>query len=160
MTVPVELRLRRTDDGLRMFAELSEGLLKLKASEAEKLKVELTKGPKTLIDDLDAALISMEITPTRNGSMNLRVRGLNIDYEPGKGLLTCGKLTVPLKPKKNEVLLDILIDRGSVEVFGNDGIVAVSMAYIAPENDKKLTASGNGMTLERVILRPMKSAWK
>ena len=55
-------------------------------------------------------------------------------------------------------MLRVLIDRGSVEVFGNAGRVAMSVAHIAPEKDMTVTAAGVGEI--EVVWRPMKSAWK
>lgn len=159
MTVPVELGLRKTPDGVRMYANPVVELNHLLGEERERLDVRPGKEPATLADDLDAANVRLEFKPPDGGAVRFRVRGLDVAYDAGKAALTVGRVTAPLKPEDGKVLLRVLIDRGSVEVFGNRGAVAVSVAHVAPDKDRTLTVAGEGGTLDAKWW-PMKSMWK
>ena len=69
------------------------------------------------------------------GVFTLNVRGTPVGYDAAKGVLSCGDVSAPLAPEGSMVRLRILLDRGSIEVFGNDGRVAISRAFAA-ENEK------------------------
>jgi fructan beta-fructosidase len=159
MTVPVELTLRKTAGEVRMFANPVEELNGLLLKRVHKEGIRLTRDPVTLADGLDAATVRLECTPPEKGSVRFRVRGLDLVYDATKETLACGKVVAPLKLDEGKVLLRVLIDRGSVEVFANAGAVALSVAHVAPEADRTLTAAGGGV-LDRVTWWPMKSAWK
>ena len=93
----------------------------------------------------------------------LDMRGTKLVYDPAKETLTCKDVVAPAKHRENAVKLlsfVVVVDRGSVEVFGNAGSVAASVAHVAPEKDQSVTALGDGTTLDRVTWWPIKLAWK
>src|SRR5262245_28296592 len=159
MSVPVELTLRKTPDGLRMFANPVEELKNLLVKRSEKVDIRLGAEPVVLAGGLDSAMLRIEFPAPKQGTVRLKVRGLDLVYDTAKETLTCGKAVAPLKPDEGKVLLRVLIDRGSVEVFANAGALAMSVAHVAPDTDRTLTAAGNG-ALDRVTWWTMKSAWK
>jgi fructan beta-fructosidase len=159
MTVPVELTLRKTADGLRVFANPVEELAALRESSQADPSTTLDE-PKTLSTDADAFEVAFQFGIGTAKSVQLRVRGLSVDYNVAKQSLTCGKLTAPLKPMEGKIDLRILVDRGSVEVFANKGEVAMSSAHIASKPDRDVTATGNGASLGEFVVHPLKSSWK
>jgi sucrose-6-phosphate hydrolase SacC (GH32 family) len=82
-------------------------------------------------------------------------------YDVKKQELSCGKVAAPLKPIDGKVRLRLLVDRGSIEVFGNDGRVALSVGLPFSEDDRKLQVFARGGTAE-VMVHPseMASAWE
>ena len=158
MTVPVELTLQPTPDGVRMFANPVPELDHLLDRPREASDVKLGDTPVVLADGLDAAMVRLEFKAPE-GSLRFKVRGLDLVYDGAKQALACGKVTALVRPVDGKVLLRVLIDRGSVEVFANAGAVAMSVAHVPPETDRALTARGAG-TLDRVIWRNVRSAWK
>jgi fructan beta-fructosidase len=160
MTVPVELGLRKTADGVRMFANPVPEVNHLVGFGEGKADVRLGAEPTILVHGLDAAMVHLEFAAPKDGAVRFQVRGLDLVYDSPKGMLRCGKVAAPLKPDNGKVLLRVLIDRGSVEVFANAGAVAMSVAHVAPEKDTALTAAGDGVTLDRVTWLPMRSAWR
>ena len=86
--------------------------------------------------DLTAVAAATIYTATANGFKNVsgfRAGLLPVTYDVAKQTLNCNGVTVLLKPVDGKVRLRLLIDRGSIEAFGNDGAVAVSAAALAPE---------------------------
>lgn len=159
MTVPVELTLGKTADGVRMLAKPVGGLSDLLGKRTDAEHVRLGREPKTLLADVDAGEMVVGLDPTELKAVRLKVKGLEVVYDAATETLTVGKVTAPLKPEKNRVLLHILIDRGSVEVFGNSGVVALSVAHVAADKDTSITATGDG-PLTMVVGWTVKSMWK
>jgi fructan beta-fructosidase len=160
MTVPVTLLLDKTADGPRLRANPIPNLNKLIEKWNESFEIKLGKEPKAIAEGLDIASIRLEFKPPKDGKLSLHARGLPIVYDSAKETLTCGKHTAPLKPEEGKIMLRILVDRGSVEVFANQGRVAFSVAHIAPDRDTTLTAAGEGVTIDSMTWWPLRSAWK
>jgi fructan beta-fructosidase len=161
MTVPVYLSLRNTVDGIRLHAEPASKLEQLEGKRKGKEEIPLTKEPMVLVDGLDSAQVVVDFEPPTTGPVQFRARGLDIIYDRSAGSLTCGKVVAPLKPDGNGLVrLEILIDRGSIEVFSHISPLVISVAHVASAGAATFSAAGEGCTHNSFSWRPMKSAWK
>jgi hypothetical protein len=116
--------------------------------------------PVPILKGMSEALVTVEINFDDGGIARLNFGGLEVTYDQKKQLLTCGKIEVPWKAKDGRLVkMDCLVDRGSVEIFDSDGLIAISAAHLARADAPTLTASGDKA---RVVMtwRQMKSAWK
>ena len=88
-------------------------------------------------------------------------RGVPVVYDAAKKTLTCGDKTAPLAPESGKVSLQILVDRGSIEVFGNNGRVAISHGVIPPEGNRTLSVSvtGGSTRIRALVVHELKSVW-
>jgi levanase/fructan beta-fructosidase len=78
-----------------------------------------------------------------------------------KVLESCGSRAV-LEPENGRVAVRVLLDRTSVEVFGNHGLVSISKCML-PDDSKPplvLTVGGGQARLNRLTLHTMKSMWE
>jgi len=125
----------------------------------EKMAVRLGKDPVLLMKDVDGAQVRWKFAVSEVNDVRVNLRGKEVIYDGAKKEVRCGKLAVPVIPLKGTVTLDALIDRGSVEVFVNEGMAILSVAHIAPEGETSVTATGEG-TIEAVSWWRVKSAWK
>ncbi|GAH57459.1 unnamed protein product [marine sediment metagenome] len=74
------------------------------------------------------------------------IRDIPVVYNVQKQELSCQKKTAPLKPVDGKIRLELLVDRTSIEIFGNDGRVYMPMGIILVDNSKSLeifTKGGN-----------------
>src|SRR5262249_50106520 len=136
MTVPVELRcyayLGDKNTAPRLCATPVHELAALRDGKpvfevgAEPL---ICKERRTLASELDAFEAELCVSATNVPNFTVNLRGIDLVYDAAKGTLTCKDVSAPL-PERWEGVLDlrILVDRGSVEVFGNGGRVAMSIA--------------------------------
>jgi sucrose-6-phosphate hydrolase SacC (GH32 family) len=94
--------------------------------------------------------------------VTLTVRGVPVIYDAVKKTLTCGDKTAPLAAEKGKLTLQILVDRGSIEVFGNDGRVAISHGVIPPRGVRPISAtvSGQSARIRSIEVNELKSVWK
>jgi fructan beta-fructosidase len=163
MTIPVELTLRPTADGLRMFAEPVRELADLHGAERMWTDLALAPNQNPLADVRGELLrIKAEIEPGQAESVGFVVRGAPVRYDAVKRRLVCKGIEAPLDPVEDRVTIEILVDRGSVEVFGNHGRVAHSVGGILPVDDRSIRTevTGTGAKLRSLKVIELKSAWK
>jgi fructan beta-fructosidase len=165
MTVPCELSLRKTADGLRLCALPVPELAALVESERTWKNVSISPGGQSVpgLGDLAGEYLDVDMLfePRDTASVTLAVRGVSVTCFAPKGKLVCRDLTVPCKPAGGKVSLRVLVDRGSVEVFANRGEVALSVAAPAKEEWRSVEISsfGGEALVERLTVRRLKSAW-
>ncbi len=116
---------------------------------------------KNLLEKIRGELVDIRATfePGKADAVGLTVRGVQIIWDAKKQTLTCKGVTAPLKPEGGRVRLRVLVDRGSIEVFGNDGAVALSVGGIVPEKERSLSLFARGgaariSVIAKVNLRP------
>lgn len=163
MTIPCELTLRKTEEGVRMFAQPVTELDSLRESTRSFKDVEL-RPKQNLFDGIagDTLRIRLEAEVPSDATLTLNVRGLPIVYDAAKNRITCGDLMAPLAPLNGAIRLDVMVDRGSVEVFGNDGRLAISRAMPAAGADRavSLVAAGGPARIRSASVQSLRSAWK
>ena len=120
----------------------------------------------TLADDLDAFDLELLIEVGQNTGFTLDLRGTKLVYDPAKKSLTCKDVPAPVVVDEPPRLLflRVLVDRGSVEVFGGGGNsrVAMSVAAIPDERNHKLELipQGGAVRIFQGWVYRMKSAWE
>jgi len=122
MTVPCELTLRSTPEGVRMLARPAAELASLRGKTHQFDGLALKPGDHPLpglTGDLFDVRAEAEVGD--KGAFALNIAGTPVVYDAIKKTLACGDVTAPLAPAGQVVRLRILIDRGSIEVFGNGG---------------------------------------
>ena len=70
--------------------------------------------------------------------------------------------TVPLEPRAGRIEIRVLIDRLSIETYGNHGEVSVTSIAYQRDTDPHLTLSATGGEARIVSLtvHPLKSIWR
>ena len=117
---------------------------------------------KTLGTDLDAFDLHLTLLPSKSlTGFTLDLRGTKLVYDAAKGTLACKDVVAPVKGRSGELNLRVLVDRGSVEVFADNGRVAMSVAAIPDEKNRDvvLTPAGGSVLLRGGGLWRMRSAW-
>ncbi len=121
---PVELNLRTTDEGLRIFAYPVKEIENIYAKEYVWSDVQLRPGQNILANvkgelfDIDAQFAVGEAN-----EFGFVVNALPIAYNRDNNRLSCGEVKAKLKPADGKVRLRILVDRTTLEIFANDGRV-------------------------------------
>jgi fructan beta-fructosidase len=160
MSIPCTLSLRTTTDGPRMF--------KYPVKEVESLRGPVHKlkdGTLSSGNDFLAGFsgnyldISMELDPQSNALVTLSLCGATVEYNANTHTLSNGK-HCELLPENGKISLRILVDRTSIEVFGNDGRVAITRCFLpADDNSIHLTTSGGDVKITGLRIWEMGSAW-
>ena len=163
ITFPVELTLRTTEDGPRLFTnpvreiELIYGWKQTWINEKLGPGQNLLSGLKGEFYDIEA-----EFAVADAAEFGFVIRGVPIVYNVKENRLSSGDLEAPLKPQDGKIKLRLLIDRLSIEVFANDGRVYMPIRALHMESKRefRVFTRGGRTNIEEMTIYKMKSIWR
>jgi fructan beta-fructosidase len=173
MTFPVTLSLRTTEEGPRMFAYPVDEIKKIhgkgfewKSEELEPGKNPLEKVKGNLFD------INAEIELGDAEEIGFEINGFPVTYIVGENLLiggtgekgdqfSQGETKAELKPVDGKIILRMLVDGPSVEIYANEGRVYMPMQAVRDLDNKslKVYAKGGSAKIEKMTVNVVKSIW-
>jgi fructan beta-fructosidase len=162
MLFPVELRLRRTDEGLRLFAQPVREIERLFAGGRtwEKTAVPGGRWP---IPGAEGELFRIRAALRTDGKKKLGfvVRGTDVVYDTAAGTLSCLDRSAPVKPINGVLHLELLVDRTSIEIFANDGRVYMPMGVVLPQENRQIhvLSEPGPLQVNRLAVHHLRSIW-
>lgn len=167
MSFPCTLTLHQTPDGPRLYRWPVREVADLYGGEMHQQDIVIQPGtqhpiPKFKGDFWD---VQADFVPTAGATaFGLRVRGTEIRYQiatDGGGILSCLGHQAALAPEHGRVTLRFLLDRTSLEVYGNRGKVSMSSCFLPSPTDTGLSvyAEGGAVTLVSLTAHSLRSAW-
>ena len=165
MGIPCELTLRTTEQGIRLFANPVEEVALLRGGSHSRVTATTTSGSSltTNVSVTDQYDLRLQAEVGKSGELKLQLPGAIIAYDVASKVLTCNGVSAPIEPVAGRIKLRLLVDRGSIEVFGNDGIVAISRALTEhPDSVETAKATFNGDGTRSVIIEgdSLRSSWR
>ena len=163
MSFPCELTLHRTPEGLRLHRQPIREIAGLYEKGQQWHDQPLAPGDNPL-RAFSGDLWDMEAEFEVGAATALRfsVRGTEIRYDVKEQTLTALGRTAPLKLSDGHRLaLRLLVDRTSLEVFGNGGQVSMTSCFLPSPDDHSLAVYADG-GLARIVsltVHPLSSAW-
>jgi sucrose-6-phosphate hydrolase SacC (GH32 family) len=162
MGIPVELTLRNTSTGLRLFANPVRELTSLH-TRAHSIKPQVISSDKNPLSDLKVELFDMttEIVPGEAAQVVLNLRGVPLIYDVKRRELSCGDRRAPLEMEGGRIRLRAMMDRTSIDIFGNDGALYMPMGMAVSRNNTSVAVhahSGNAYVNSLEIFE-LKPAW-
>lgn len=172
MGFPVELSLQTTPDGVRLVKWPAKELAALVAG-AESVNVPPAAGTHVLPAAAKELLdLEFEFQPGTASQVTLELRGQKLTWAAATRELNALGRKFPLppaarsvgrhteKPWDDSVRLRVLLDRTSLELFGNGGLAAASFCFVPPAGQSaSLTVEGGSLAKARLTVRTLKSAW-
>jgi sucrose-6-phosphate hydrolase SacC (GH32 family) len=169
MTFPCELTLRRFPEGLRLCKYPVREIERLYTRQHERTDLTVSAGQNPL-REITGDLFDIEADVELGTALEFGfiIRGHKVSYRVGDqelfGLLSVDRSRggVRLPAVGNRVQLRLLVDRTSVEVFGNGGRVAVSSCFLPQADNRALSFFSNGGTVHvrSLHVRELQSAWE
>ncbi len=169
-TVPRVVTLRKTDLGIRLFIEPAKELetLRLPGSEVFSAEFPGTDQPvrvPSLKGDLFDIDLSFDLKPgaitDTSEIFSVRLFDQKIKYNLQKSTIELEGIKAPLKPVGNRIKLRLIVDRTSLELFANDGIVQIAKCFVnsdkSPANLEIAGIKGAGSVNGTVYC--LKSVW-
>ena len=164
MNFPTELTLRSTAEGLRLCALPVKEIETLYADTRQFATLRPTPEGAALPGVTgDAFDISAEfMVGAATEEVGMKIRGVPVAFNAKTQQLLCADRSAPLSPAAGKIKLRILVDRVSIEIFANDGLVYMPMAVLPEDEERSLAvfAKGGGAKLTVLTLHSMKSAWE
>jgi sucrose-6-phosphate hydrolase SacC (GH32 family) len=162
MSFPCEMTLRSFPEGLRICRTPVKEIETLHAKEHKWNDVTLKPGENPLADlSGDLFEIRAEFELADASEFGFKLRGEAVSYDVAGKKVTCLGKSGELTPANNRIKLQILLDRTSIEVFGNDGRLSMTSCFV-PKAKKSLEVFTVGGAVKLVSLNvyELRSAWK
>jgi len=161
-SVPTNLTLHTTDEGIRMFASPIKELEQLRKPDPKTVEnKELTAESPAITFDVKDQLFDIVVT-LRKGTASKAV--LRFGENAATYDFAAQKLDeMPLKMRDGKVTFRVLVDRPMYELIGGDGACFKTVARRdmgKPLGTISLTAEGGALTVESLQAYEMNSAWK
>ncbi len=162
MCFPRELTLRATPDGIRLFIQPVREIENLHTKKHAWADRPLKPG-ENLLDGIEGELfdIRAEIERGKATEVGLTLRGEKVGYEVARQRVTALGRSAPLAPIAGKITLQILLDRTTIEVFGNDGRISMPTCFLPDLSNRSLSvyAVGGEARLISLEVYELRSAW-
>jgi sucrose-6-phosphate hydrolase SacC (GH32 family) len=152
MLFPVELTLRTTEDGLRMFAQPIDEIKKIYSKNWIYQEKVIGEGHHSIMEEnVDYGLydISVEFEIGSAERFGLLIKNIQITYDINEQKLYCQERYALLKPMDGKIKLRILVDRTTLEIFANDGRIYIPVRTSIKISDISVDISKWGTDLYR-----------
>jgi len=163
MLFPVQLTLQTTEEGIRMFAEPIKEIKTIHKRGRAWAGESLRPG-ENLLSGLTGDLfhIRADFGLSNAAEFGFVIRGISIVYNVNEQELACRKETAPLKPVQSRIRLELLVDRTSIEIFGNYGRIYMPIGVIPADNDQSLQvfSRGGNTKINSLEVYQLVSAWE
>lgn len=160
---PVVLTLRKTEQGLRLFSNPVQELKSLRHT-AQIVKPQRIRAGDNPLAGIAGELfdIESEISLDDADIISFNLRGIPVTYDVRKQQLSCEGKSAPLIMLGGRIKLRMLVDRTSIDIFGNDGALYKPMGMVVPGNNHSLalTVNGGQARVEATTVFELKSAWE
>ena len=162
MGIPVELTLRTTSTGLRLFANPVRELTSLRTT-ARSIDPQAIESDRNPLSELNLELfdMAMEIVLGDAAQVTLNLRGVPVVYDAKTQELSCGDRRAPLELDRGRIRLRVLMDRTSIDIFGNDGALYMPMGMAVSRENTSLAvhARGGDANISSLTVYELKSMW-
>ena len=152
-TIPSELTLRTTAEGIRLF--------RTPAKELESLRDGGNHADR--VSDFKSSLIELraDLIPDTADSVEFQLRGARISYDMKKQEISVNGHRAPAPLVNGQQRLTIYVDRTMLEVFASDGLVYVPLPFIPKPEDQSVSmaAKGGQAEIKSLKLYKLKSSW-
>ena len=164
MSLPMEHKLVRTSDGIR--------LMRMPVKELEQLRAKTySLGNKTIKENsinplkdirVELAEIRMELTPGKAKEIRLDVRGVPVTYQVNSQQLVVDGVTAPVPLQNGRLSLLIYADRTGLEIFANNGLVFMPININIDSSNRllSLSAKGGPVNVSGLKVYELRSIWK
>ncbi|MDP4205628.1 MAG: glycoside hydrolase family 32 protein [Bacteroidota bacterium] len=170
-TVPRELSLRSTPEGIRLFLNPVKEIERLRIAKAIPFAATLQGVDKFIkVPNLKGELLDIELQfdlkslQTSEGSnvFTTEIFEQKITYDLDTRMIELVGVKAPLAPVKNRIKLRLVIDRTSMELFANDGIIQIAKCFLNKDKvPANMTISGKkDMANVTVKVYQLSSVWR
>ena len=158
MSFPCALELRRGAEGIRLYRRPIEEVETLyKATHTFRDATVDALAPQ--LAEIDAELVDLSIAFSPGQDLALNIRGVDITYDSKTNTFNsdvCRPL--PAHPVDGAIVLRVLVDRGSIELFANEGS-AVATSYVLPDPANTSVQLSGDAEIRSLIVHELSSSW-
>ncbi|MBN2710327.1 MAG: glycoside hydrolase family 32 protein [Calditrichaceae bacterium] len=160
MSFPCELSLRKTSNGIRLCRMPVKEIENLRMG-SESLAGQMVRTGQKLCIEKSLSFFDMEIDAQLSTESSFAVH-----FYDHSLIYACERIhffgeSAPLTPENNRLILRILVDRTSVEIFGNNGEVCLSSCIlpVKDETSVEFQAKTGQVLIKNFTVHRLRSAW-
>ncbi|HTI98794.1 MAG TPA: GH32 C-terminal domain-containing protein [Dongiaceae bacterium] len=162
MYFPTALTLRTTASGVRLCSTPVAEITNSFANTYAWTNLTLNPGYNPLSGIRSAVLdVRAQFSIGTATSLSFVFQGVTVTYDAATQNISCNGDTQALPPMGGSVSLEIIVDRDSIEIFGNNGQLYMPLPAGNPAGTSlvSLTCSGGSVTFRSLQVSPLKSIW-
>jgi len=162
LTFPVELTLQTTGSTPLIYANPVNEIVNLRTSTNNWPAQALANGVNVMSGAMGEAYeLDAQFQPGSASSVTFTLGGTPVTYNCVNQQISCDGITNPLSPVNGVIILQILVDRGTLEIYANNGLVYMPISTTPTFGTQpiSLVASGSGAQLLSLNLYNLGSAW-
>ncbi len=162
MYFPTELTLHTTADGVRLFSQPIREIQNLHEKNYSWTNLKLRPGDNPLSKIRGTLFdVNAQFAPGASQQITFTFQGVNVVYDSVNQQISCNGKTNPLPPVNGTVQLRMLVDRDSVEIFGNNGELYMPMPASNPQSTSliSLSCTGGAARFHSLTVSKLKSIW-
>ncbi len=162
MSIPMELKLVTTPEGVRMIRVPVKELEALRSSTIRKGAVTVSEKSADPLAATPAELLEMQmlLSPGKTGTIRFDIRGLLLEYDVAAAELRCDGVKAKVPLQKGDLQLTVYADRTGIEVFANNGLVYMPINKNISGSASSIKVSGGKCRFKQLDVFELKSAWE
>lgn len=162
MCFPTVMTLKSTAEGPRLAWAPVEEIKKLRARSHRWKNLKVEPGSMAW-DKVRGGLLEMRASfePGQTGKTIFSLCGAEIVYDAQTRELASQGVSRPLKPSAGRMAFTALLDKTSLEIFADDGLLYMPLALknMPPSGKTGIEAQGGGITIRSLVIHELKSSW-
>jgi sucrose-6-phosphate hydrolase SacC (GH32 family) len=162
MSIPCELTLRKFPEGIRLCMLPVKEIANIRGASRSWKNRTLKPGENPLSEVSEELFeIQTEIEPGSAAEVGFDLRGNALVYNVSDKTLSCKDRKVQVAPVDGRIKLHILVDRTSIEIFPNKGLMPIFLCFPLDTENKSLEtfARGGQAKVQDLKLSKLKSIW-
>jgi len=163
MGLAVALTLRETEAGPQLFANPVREYEALRTKTHTLKPQPLHPGANPLAGIKGELLdVEAELDPGDAAELGFTLRGVPVVFDAQKQELSCLGRRTAFKLVAGKLRLRLIVDRTSIDIFGNDGRLYMPMGVIVPGGNVSLElyARGGSARIAKLTVHELRSAWE
>ncbi len=162
MLFPVTVTLRATGAGLRMCAEPVREIARLHRDRKQWRDSALEPGQDLRVDPRTELLhIQAQLGVRDCQTCGFIISGVSVAYDTQKRELTCQDKTAPWEAPDGTIDIELIVDRTSIEIFGDHGRIYMPMGVQLVDKPASLDlfTTGGNTRIESLVVYELESIW-
>ena len=162
MTLPLEITLRTTTEGVRMSVKPIDELKKLRRKTKKWKNLTIAPGDNPLKGTRgDQYEIEAEFDIKTATEFGFNLRGRTVKYTVGTNEIDCDGHKTTVLPVNGRIKLQIFLDTTSIEAFVNDGYAYLSsfQVFDGGNHDISMFVNGGTAAVPSLKLHALRSIW-
>lgn len=163
MSIPMEVKLTRTKNGLRLARFPAKELEQLRDKQYAFKKMTVKPGGANPLASVkeELAELRVDVSPAKAAELHFDVRGLDLSYDVAKQQIIIDGVAAALPLRDGKLAFTLFVDRTGVELLSADGLVfmPINKNLDAGNQSFGIYVKGGKASIHSIDIYKLKSIW-